>query len=219
MGKSKKSDFEKKFSQAIDRMLAGEKIEPYADMPDDYREAINFARKLISLKGSPRPSFEAELKDSLLSKLSEMEHERPQNNRFWEELKHLVPQRPVWRAVAASLVVVIVGVGVIWGTGVFTQPTTPPFKSPLPTHQQPVMLEITSVKATYLLGGETEFTSSKTTMVMPLPPQMATTPLEAAHREEIVWYSSMGCRKPNLGPEGSVKYNLIWTTRRVIEVT
>ena len=218
MKKNKKSNFDKEFSQAIDRMLAGEKAELHPDIPDDYREAIDSARKMIDLKRAPRPSFEAELKDSLLSKLSEMEHERPQNNRFWEELKRLVPQRPVWRAVATSLVVIVVG-GVIWGTVVFTQPTTPPFKSPLPTHQQPVMLEITSVRATYLLGGETEFTSSKTTMVMPLPPQMATTPLEAAHREETVWYSSMGCRKPNLGPEGSVKYNLIWTTRRVIEVT
>ena len=212
MEENKKSKFDKEFSQAIDRMLAGEKIGPYADIPDDYREAIDFARKLISLKGTPRPSFKAELKDSLLSKLSEMEQERAGRSRFYERLKHLVPQRPVWRAVAASLMVIVVASGVIWGTGVFTQPMTPPPKTLSPSPQQPVMLEITSVKTTYSLGGETEFISSKTTVVTPLPPQMATTPLETEHWEETVWYSPMSCGKPNLGPEGSVEYNLIWTT-------
>ena len=208
----KKSNFDKEFSQAIDRMLAGEKIEPYAGMPDDYREAIDFAQKLISLKATPHPSFKAELKDSLLSKLSEMEQERAGRNRFWEGLRHLVPQRPVWRAVAASLMVIVVAGGVIWGTGVFTQPMTPPSKTPLPPPQQPVILEITSVKATYSPGGETEFMSSKTTVVTPLPPQMANIPPRTEHWEETVWYSPMSCRKPNLEMAGSVEYNLIWTT-------
>jgi len=212
MEKNKKSNFDKEFSEAIDRMVAGEKVESYADMPDDYQEAIDFAQKLIELKGAPRPSFKAELKDSLLSKLNEMERERPKSNRFWEKLRHIVPQRPMWRAVAASLVVIAVAGGVIWETGVFTQPMTPPSKTLLPPLQQPVMLEVTSVKTTYSLGGETEFISSKTTVVTPLPPQMATTPLETEHWEETVWYSPMSCGKPNLGPEGSVEYNLIWTT-------
>jgi hypothetical protein len=212
MGKNEKSNFDKEFSGAIDKMLAGEKIEPYTDMPDDYREAIDFAQKLISLKDAPRPSFKVELKDSLLSKLSEMEQEKAGWKRFQERLRHLVPQRPLWRAVAASLLVIVVAGGVIWGTGIFTHPMTPPSKTPLPPPQQPVMLEITSVKATYSLGGETEFTSSKATVVTPLPRQMANTPSEVAHWEETVWYSPMSCRKPNLGPEGSVEYNLIWTT-------
>ena len=151
-------------------------------------------------------------KDSLLSKLSEVEQERVGLNRFWERLKHLIPQRPMWRATAASLMVLIVTGAIIWGTGVFTQPMAPPSKTLLPPLQQPVMLEVTSVKTTYSLGGETEFISSKTTVVTPLPPQMATTPLETEHWEETVWYSSMSCRKPNLGPEESVEYNLIWTT-------
>jgi hypothetical protein len=141
-----------------------------------------------------------------------MEQEKAGWKRFQERLRHLVPRRPVWRAVAASLAVVIVAGGVIWGTGVFTQPMTLPPKTLLPPPQQPVMLEITSVKAIYSLGRETEFMSSKTTVVTPLPPQMATTPLETGRWEETVWYSPMSCRKPNLGPEGSVEYNLIWIT-------
>ena len=212
MKKNKKSNFDKEFSQAIDKMLAGEKAELHPDMPDDYREAIDFARKLIELKFAPRQSFEAELKDSLLSKLSEPEQERPKRNRFWEGLRHLIPQRPVWRALAASFLVVIVAGGIIWGTGVFTQPMTPPAKTLLPPPQQPVMLEITSVKATYSLGEEAEFISSETTVVTPLPPQMANIPPKTEHWEETIWYSSMGCRKPNLGLEESVEYNLIWTT-------
>jgi len=73
MGENKKSNFDKEFSEIIDKMLAGEKIEPYADMPDEYQEAIDFAQKLIEFKGTPRPSFKAQLKNSLLSKLSEVE--------------------------------------------------------------------------------------------------------------------------------------------------
>jgi hypothetical protein len=134
MVENKKSNFDKEFSEAIDRMLAGEKIEPYADMPDDYQEAIEFAQKLIELKGVPRPSFKAELRDSLLSKLSEIEQEGPRRNWFWERLRHLVPQRPVKRAVAASLLVVIVAGGVIWGTGILTPPpSAPPMPAPSPS--------------------------------------------------------------------------------------
>ena len=129
----KNTEFAKEFSHDVDRMLTGKKAETRGAMPDDYQEAIDFAQKLISLKGSPRPSFEAELKDSLLSKLSEMEQERAGRNRFWEGLKHLVPQQSVWRAAGATILVAVVAVGVIWGIAPQGKPPVPPPRpSPIP---------------------------------------------------------------------------------------
>jgi len=211
MSKNRKNDFDKEFSQSIDRMLAGKRIEPCADMPDDYRETIDFAQKLINLKGGPRPSFKAQLKDNLLSKLSQTEQERSGRIHFRERLSHLIPQRPVWQAVAASLLVIVVAGGVILGTGVFTQPMPPPCETLLPTPRQPVTLKLTSVKTTYSPGGEAGFIRSETTIVTHLPPQMATTPFETERWKETVWYSLTNYRKPNLRPEVSMKYDTVWT--------
>jgi len=217
MGKNRKSNFDKEFSQAIDRMLAGEKIEPYADMPDDYQEAIDFARKLIELKGVPRPSFKVELKDSLLSKLSEMEQEKAGWKRFQERLRHLVPQRPVWRAVAASLTVVVVA-GVIWGTGILTPESSAP--PPMPAAPPPPLLEVSAVpdQTTYLpeQGVEIQFSftniASELVTVSPFPPEIKILlpTLPGRDLDKIVRSFAAGTEELKLEPGETATYDLTW---------
>ena len=230
MGENKKSNFDKELSQAIDRMLAGEKTEPYADMPDDYREAIDFAQKLIDLKRAPRPSFKAELKDSLLSKLSEMEEERAGRIRFWERLKHLIPQRPLWRAVAASLAVVIVAGGVILGTGILSKPPIPapttPYEEPPPIIGPAgliplaLQLEITPAKADHLTGEDIKLgfkfknIVSEPVIITPFPPTIGVAPLRMDDRkdwkEQVIRSFPAGPGELSLQPGETAKYTLIW---------
>jgi len=220
MGKNKKSSFDKEFSEAIDRMLAGEKIEPYADMPDDYREAIDFAQKLIELKGVPRPSFEAQLKDSLLSKLSEMERKRTKGKRFWEMLRYLIPQRPLWRAVAASLVVVIVAGGVIWGTGILTPPSAPP-PCPGPNRFPELQIEIVVAKSEYMPGEKVKIEvwfrniSSQPFTIKSFPPavQISQCRINSQSKKrdyKVIWSSSAGSAEQVLKPEKMLKHTVIW---------
>jgi hypothetical protein len=216
MVENKKSNFDKEFSEAIDRMLAGEEIEPYADMPDDYREAIDFARKLIELKGVPRPSFKAQLKDSLLGKLSEMEQEKAGWKRFWEKLRHLVPQRPLWRAVTASLLVIVVAGGVIWGTGILTAPPPAPSPSRLCLDVEAVPTKTayaTWAKNAYLPGEEAEIefkfknVSSERITVTPFPPRIQ---VMRPRPHEVVRFFSAGSAELNLLPGETVRYTLVW---------
>ncbi|MEA3442031.1 MAG: hypothetical protein U9R04_00860 [Chloroflexota bacterium] len=225
MAKEKEQDFVREFSEAVDEMLAGEKIEPYPDMPDDYREAIDFARKLIDLKGAPRPSFKAQLKDSLLSKLSEMEQERPKRNRFREGLKHLLPQRPMWRAVAASLLV-IAAAGIIWGTGILTPPSAPapmpiptPTPAPTPTPPPPwptpnfLELEATPAKSACLPGEDVEIefefknASSESITITPFPPRMQ---VMRPRPWETIRAFAEGSEELRLQPGEIAKYTLVW---------
>ena len=117
-------DEEKKFSESLDRWLAGKEVESGEDMSEDYQTAINFAQKLTEFRAEPSSEFKAQLKQRLLLELTRQEvaaREKAKGNWFWEGLKRLVPQSPVWRTSAATLVVIIVVVGVLWRTGMFTQ--------------------------------------------------------------------------------------------------
>jgi hypothetical protein len=119
----KETGDEKQFSEKIDRLLAGEEVETGEDINEDYRTAINFARKLVGSRIDPSPEFKDQLKQRLLLELTKQEVEARQKekvNWFREGLTRLVPQSPVWRSAAAMLVVMLVAVGVLWRTGVFT---------------------------------------------------------------------------------------------------
>jgi len=223
----KKFDFAREISQAIDKMLAGEKAEPHADMPDDYREAIDFAQKLTELRVTPRPSFKAELKDSLLTKSSKMEQKRTEHIRFWEMLRHLVPQRPVWRTVAASLLVIVVVGGVIWGSGILKQPSAllpegvpPPEEAPPPAPSAPRLclgVEAAPAKTVYLPGEEVEIefkfknVSSEPITVTPFPPVIGITPPVTVHwKEQIIRSFPTGSEELHLQPGETAVYTLIW---------
>lgn len=110
---------EKEFSENVDKMLAGQSAEIDATQGEDYQATLDFVHKLIELRSAPRPSFEAKLKASLLSKLSESEQETKSS--FWKGWLNMVTanmNKSIWRAVTPVVLVVILAVGVMWGTGV-----------------------------------------------------------------------------------------------------
>jgi len=214
MAKEEEQDFIREFSEAVDKMLAGEKAKPHPDMPDDYREAIDFAQKLIKLKGTPRPSFKVQLKDSLLSKLSEVEQKRTRRKLLWERLKHLVPQRPLWRAVAASFTVVIIAAAVILGTGILTPPSTPP--PPLAPAPLPFQLEVTPARTAYLPGEDIEIEfkfkniSPEPITLTHFPPVIGITPPKTTHWEEEMLRSFPAGSERFIQPGEIIEYTLIW---------
>ena len=128
---------EREFSENIDRLLAGEEVKAGEDVSEDYRMAINFAQKLTKHRDNPSPSFKAQLRERLLSKLAKQEAQQEERNWFWEGLRNLIPQspvwrtaaatvviavqNPVWRAATATVVIAVLVVGVLWGAGIFTQ--------------------------------------------------------------------------------------------------
>ena len=208
-------NMEKEFSENIDRMLAGEEVQVSAAVSDDYRAAVDFAQRLIRLRPMPSAFFEAKLRERLLQRLSEQDMKTPARAKeSWlqEGLKRLVPRQLVWRAVTATLLVAIVASGVFWQMGGFTQLVPPPPRPLSPLPKQPVRMEITSVKTTYLTGEEVEFISSETVVVIPSPSPMATTPPVIDHWEETVWHSPAGYERLKLGLAESVEYTITWTT-------
>jgi hypothetical protein len=121
---TRERDEEKEFIENIERLLAGEEVTVGKDMSEEYRTAFDFARKLTESRADPSPLFKQQLKDRLLLQLTEREMEARQKVRLgsiWEFLENLVPRSPVWRTAAATLVIVLVTVGVLWRTGMFGQ--------------------------------------------------------------------------------------------------
>ncbi len=117
----KEANEEKEFSKNLDRLLTGEEVTGGEDVSQDYRTAINFAQKLIELRDEPSSRFKDQLKQRLTRQEVEAARQKERAISFWEFLKNLVPRSPVWRTAAATLVVVLVGAGVLWRTGMFTR--------------------------------------------------------------------------------------------------
>ncbi len=145
----KESNEEKQFSEDVDRLLAGQEVEGGKDAGEDYRAAINFAKRLTEFHADPSPHFKARLKERLLLELAKQEaaaRQKAKGNRFWEGLKNLLPREAVWRNATATAVLMLVAVGVLWGTGVFSPSATPerelaPEETSLPMPAQGFELE------------------------------------------------------------------------------
>jgi hypothetical protein len=113
MGREKGN--EKKFTEYLDRILAGEEIKTDPSMDQDLRDALDFARKISEYGATPSPQFQARLKASLLQKLEEQEALRKQNRgSFWDVFR----SHPVWQGAAAALFVIII-ISIMWRAGVF----------------------------------------------------------------------------------------------------
>ena len=92
----KKFNEEKKFSEDVERLLAGEEVKGGKDADEDYRTAINFAQRLTELPAEPSSQFKDQLKQRLLLQLTRQEVEAAREKErivsFWEFLRSLVPQ-------------------------------------------------------------------------------------------------------------------------------
>ena len=115
----KRTNEERDFAENIDRLLAGEEPADTKGLSEDHRTALNFARKLTESRVDPSPTFQAQLKERLLSRLAQEEAKTAFS--FWEFLRNLVPQSPAWRTATVTIVMVLIAVSVLWRTGMFTQ--------------------------------------------------------------------------------------------------
>jgi hypothetical protein len=118
---------ERLFSEKLDRMLAGQEIQIDGAVDNDLRTALDFARKMTSLRTTPSSRFKAHLKARLLQRIDEQEA-RSESRRGW--FSRLIRQ-PVWQAVAVMVFMIVVG-GVIWGSGVFNPSRPPIVNAPTP---------------------------------------------------------------------------------------
>jgi hypothetical protein len=69
---------EELFNLSLDALLVGGA--PQAMPDNDAQGTLDFARKMIALRPSPRPEFQSRLKARLLTKLAEQEAKRRQPN-------------------------------------------------------------------------------------------------------------------------------------------
>jgi len=221
----READMEKEFSEYVDRMLAGEEVKVSATMDDNCRAALDFAQKLIRLRGVPSPSFKAKLKERLLSRLGE-EEARAEAKRswFWEGLRRLVPRQPVWQALTALLVVVVVAGGITWGMGTLKVSGPPPCPMPAPTPapqppQSSLELEaiplspIEYAPGVFLPGEEVKIefifknVSSEPITVAPFPPGIE---IMRPRTDEVVQSFPEGSGQLDISPAETVEYTLVW---------
>ena len=113
---SKQEEREKLFSEILDRILAGEHIEPGPDMDTDFRSTLEFAQHMVDSRPDPEAAFKAGLKSRLVQKLSEKEalKQAKQQNWFYRLIR-----QPAWQATAAVILIGVVSL-IIWASGVFT---------------------------------------------------------------------------------------------------
>ena len=186
----KEENIKRKFSQELDKMLAGEEPVPDEAPGEDYHSVISFAGRLVGLRPKPSPAFRSQLKERLLLKLNQQEMETPQEakwSRILEGVKRLVPERVALRAAAITSLVAIWAIGVLWGAGVFSQPQAVSFRPPLPPPEPPVTVEITTIRSTCPAGGEANCSISETVEIAPAPSPGAPVPPVLYSWEETTW--------------------------------
>jgi hypothetical protein len=146
---------ERLFSENLDRLLAGEEIQFEAGVDNDLRTALDFAGKMKSLQAAPSPQFKSNLKARLLQKLDEQEDREEAGG--W--LARLIRQ-PVWQAVAVLVLMIVVGGGIMWRTGLFNtsgpgMTSQPPVVAPLTTTAAPTMTVVPSTTAPFINAAPT----------------------------------------------------------------
>lgn len=217
----KETNEEREFSPNIDRLLAGGEVKAGEDMSEDYRTVLDFAQKLTRLRDEPSLHFTAQLKERLLWKLAEQETEaarqEEKGNWFWEGLRNLMGQNPVWRTAAATLVIMMLAAGALWGTGLLS-PSPAPITAP-PTAGLNVFIEadVTPDKDTYLPGEEivVEFSfknvASELFPIDPFPPGVEI--VRPSPYDEIVRSFPAGTATKSLAPGEVASYTIAWDQR------
>ncbi len=98
---------DKQLLENLDRILTGREGETTKPADDDTRSALEFARKMASLREKPSKEFTANLKAELVHRLAEQEKKKSSRNQSflaWE-----ISRRTMWQGtVGASIVVIII---------------------------------------------------------------------------------------------------------------
>ncbi len=90
----------------LDRVLTGRESEITEPLDDDTRSALDFARKMASLREAPSKEFKENLKAELVHQLEEQEKKEYSDNQrflFWQ-----IPRRTMWQGTIAAAIVVII---------------------------------------------------------------------------------------------------------------
>ena len=107
-------EIEIKFSEDLDRMLAGESVTLDGDPGGDYQTDLEFAQEMIEHRVSPSPSFESNLREKLFSRLETIET-RPSHGSFWTSIVNAF-QKPAWSAILPATLALVLIFSVIWNS-------------------------------------------------------------------------------------------------------
>ncbi len=117
---SKEKEREKKFTEYLDRILAGGDIPDDPNMDGELRATLEFARKVAGLRRDPSSAYQARLKAGLLQKLEERARKAGEKRGgFWG-----IWRQPAWQGVMTAIFVVII-ISILWRVGVFSPSITP----------------------------------------------------------------------------------------------
>ncbi len=212
---------EREFSENVDRLLTGKKIEAVDDTGEEYRRAISFSGKLVELRKEPSPQFKAELKKQLLLRLEEEEAEQEERAKisFWQVFKNFMPRSPVWRGATVTVMVGVLAILAIWATGMFSQaPGTGTVTEGSGMLSAPslarLQLETLPSDTLVRLVGEAfevdiifRNISADSVTVEPYPPQIE---IQQAGTNDLVRSFAQGTDKREIAPSEGLIYMLVW---------
>ena len=211
-------DNEKKFTEYLDHILAGEEVKADPAMDTELREALDFAGRMAALRTAPSAQYRARLKASLMQKLEE----REARGSFWSIFR----SHPVWQGAAAALFVIII-VSIIWRAGFFepsiTAPrtTVPAATTAAPTTTAPakapavtlVSIDAMTDKATYRPGEAVKIelamknvTAGELT-IKDFPPILSVMQVET---NQPVYTFPAGKETRTLAPNQTTRYTYTW---------
>ncbi len=230
-----KKDMERDVLNNLESVLQGKEIEP--GLNEDSRSALDFARRMLSLRMSPSPLFHDTLRNRLLQKIEkkEREAEHEMEGSFWERLWENWKQ-PVWRTVTVGLVSALVIVVIMGYSGVFTyftpklldeeppipetaqapEPEPGPVPGPAPTPGITIPVEGDAVldKDVYMPGEEIVINLSfkngtdGSLELKPFPPEIRI--MRSYPYDEAARTFSAGERSKSLEPGEIASYTLTW---------
>jgi hypothetical protein len=137
-----KLEKDKQLLENLDRVLTGKDDKIAEPLDEDTRSALEFARKMKSLKEAPSKEFAKNLKAQLVHQLAEQENKEQSKNQellFWG-----IPRRKLWQGTIAAAIVVIIAAIILLITVVFKPGSSSGTTVP-DTTQQP---SVVSLKAT-----------------------------------------------------------------------
>jgi hypothetical protein len=226
---AKGSSEERRFSDNLDRLLAGEGTEPTEKMSEDCRTAVEFARRLADLRDEPSPSFKQQTRNRLLARLAEQEAARQKEKRHrpWGSLGRLFELSPVWRTATVTIAVAVLALAVIWQSGLFNQPegdiarrapapelATPPQTAAAAAPTATPLLELRPLETIFAKPGEAVRVELVFINMGPQSVELATFPpaihVAQSETDRVVRSFASGKVRRAIQASETVTYSLLW---------
>ncbi len=101
-----KEEKDRQLLENLDHILEGQESEISESLDDDTRTALDFARKMASLRETPSKEFRDNLKAQLVHRLAEQAKKESDDEQVF--LLWGIPRRRLWQGTIAALIVVII---------------------------------------------------------------------------------------------------------------